>query len=285
MSTSSRLLSPPLTSSLLPPPLASRWCKGALSSAAVHLAVYFPFWSLYMGTPAYGFLVMTARGETPTPLSVSCTAGSHRSTTPRQCGWLGALSVIFAGPGIIIPSYVLWGAEYGSVWCWSASVGLLTALLEPWVVAMAARGYERAALKEDGDVNSKSKHRAAEGTDGETREETREEAREEAALGRRVEANVVQPLWHFVMSYAMTPQQRLEDWRSNGPLRRYALNHTSPFEPNGMSPHEDELAEGEGGGQGGGEGTGCVTRINSGMVRLMDGLSEYERRSRCPCCP
>lgn len=235
-----------------------------------------------MGTPAYGFLVLTARGEQLTPLTVSVSGINRGSATPRQYGWLGALSVIFAGPGIIIPSYILWGAEYGSVWCWSASIGLLTALLEPRIVEIAARQYERAALSADDDDdnnNSKSnstKHRAAGKTHA---EETHEE---EMTLGRRVEANVVQPLWHFVMSYAMTPQQRLEDWRANGPLRRFALNHTSPFEPNGIKPHEDELADQ---GEGESSSSGCIGRLNSRMVRLMDGLSEYERQIRCSCCP
>jgi hypothetical protein len=86
----------------------------------------------------------------------------------------------------------------GSVWCWSASVALIVAIFEPWVVAAARRRYELAAQL------------------GEARPQTGE---------------LRQPLWHFVMNYTMTPQERLQDWREGGPQSRFELDsRTGPFE-------------------------------------------------------
>ena len=66
--------------------------------------------------------------------------GGGSSSGPRV-GRFAALLICCAGPGLIVPGWLIAGAEYGSVWCWAASTALLGARAEPRVVAWAGRRH------------------------------------------------------------------------------------------------------------------------------------------------
>lgn len=68
--------------------------------------------------------------------------GSSASGGPRV-GRFSAILICCAGPGLIVPGWLVVGAEYGSVWCWAASTALLGALAEPRVIAWATRRHAR----------------------------------------------------------------------------------------------------------------------------------------------
>ena len=235
---------------------ACRWLRSTFSAAASYLLVYFPFWALYMGLPAYGIATLCYRGERMN----RCMSDEHQALTraaeeeeeeeergapeshlhtrmrqrcrrvvlpgPVHRGWLGCLAVVAAGPGVTIPAWMFWGAEYGSVWCWAASTALLAAIFEPWATAYAVRSYERAAAAP---------------------EEREEERKEQASSGR-----TRQPFWHLVLGLCMSPEQRLHDWRCHGPLHSAAFQRlhgqaAGPFDTHaglrGSAADDDESGE------------------------------------------
>ena len=114
-------------------------CRAArawLSDAAQLLCVYVPVGTLYMGLAAIGIAIFFYRGERlPEPRRRCClsapapaaclplpSAASTRGSSlaipplpPYRHGFLGCLSVVACGPGIIIPAWLLWGEEYGTL--------------------------------------------------------------------------------------------------------------------------------------------------------------------------
>ena len=193
-----------------------RIARAWLSDALQLLCIYVPVGTLYMGLAAIGIAVLYYRGELlaaqrhscassavapaacctlPSAVSTMCYPSAVSPLPPYRHGFLGCLGVVACGPAVIVPAWLLWGDEYGSVWCWSASAALIVALFEPWAVAAARRGYERAKQQ-----------------------------------GKRP-LEVRQPLWHFVMTYTMTVSERVQDWRDGGPQSRFELDgRVGPFE-------------------------------------------------------
>ena len=54
--------------------------------------------------------------------------------TDKLVGWLPQHALMVLGPAFVVPLYLAYGFEAGSVWCWQASVTLALALLEPFVI-------------------------------------------------------------------------------------------------------------------------------------------------------
>lgn len=164
-------------------PHGLRACAGWKDSLAKVLALafaYIPVWTIYIGTAAYGITVAALRGDV--------VSGDREHAR----GWLGGMMVAACGPAIIVPAYLLWGAEYGSFWCWSASVAFVISVFEPQIVAWAARGYNEA---------------------------------------RRVGFDPFLPAnWLFVIKMTALPRTRVLDWRENGPLYKASKGTCGPFD-------------------------------------------------------
>eukprot|EP00322_Chrysochromulina_rotalis_P005095 CAMPEP_0115852208 /NCGR_PEP_ID=MMETSP0287-20121206/12878_1 /TAXON_ID=412157 /ORGANISM="Chrysochromulina rotalis, Strain UIO044" /LENGTH=498 /DNA_ID=CAMNT_0003306263 /DNA_START=25 /DNA_END=1521 /DNA_ORIENTATION=- len=237
---------------------ACRWVTHACSSALTYLLVYFPVWSIYMGLAAYGIAVLLYRGERlvrVAPNGVTTNEPAQRLVGPQPAvlpvsvhyGWLGCLAVLAAGPAITVPAWMLWGPEYGSVWCWSASLALVAAVFEPWATAHALRHYERAAaLTTAGSVQL--------GTAG------------------RGKLQPTAPFWQLALRMSFSPEQRVHDWMCHGPLRQCADSNRAnsstagPLDLHGGSSH----ALGTGGGRS--EQAGCVPAFNRKLEAWLDAI-------------
>ncbi len=85
---------------------------------------------LVHGALAFGYLLTLS-----TPLAAYRGEASAEDTVRR--GWLPVQLLGALGPLFIVPLWLLYGMEFGSVWCWLASTTIVGAVVEPWLIAWA----------------------------------------------------------------------------------------------------------------------------------------------------